>query len=610
MAIKLGSTLNDFINAVNNNSADTEGIIQGTKKVKRISFGEENELGSIEYNYDKENDTKEILLKGLSVAIQSNPHEQGWGSKVYCDRGLINIFADSDINIRSDDGTRFYGNVDFTNATVTGLPSSGGGLDISPAIIEYNNEEDYLNIKNPNGSINIHADDSIYFTVEAGDIVFESKLALPNGAWFGENSSTYFEGETTFENIVDFTNATVIGLPSGGGEGGSLDLDADYNWDGNHTFNNGITLNGNLTLANNGEINDREDSLTIYKGTGSMWIGTENGGSIDINDDEMRVESYNHLTLSGNGITFGAVEGIGIYVGENDDTYFELSPTEFNVYANNGDINFSSSNGISFITGLDALTWFNLYEDEQSCYFNIDLNDGLSILRFSCDKETEETSFYCDANTINFANTQRVNVGNELNIGVRGAKIVDEGYLAVRDNENLWLITEDEEGNYSSIDMYADHIEYDATTHKFYGELDLSEASITGLPSSGGGKTKITLAELRTMLTNNATTYGKLIQFVFKGDNLSKQWLKQAINSCGLVHIVKGSSSLETRASTVNATESSIAANVYSLYINASDAKISVYAWDYSIQDNITNVGEIIAETISDVLFDIYIIGD
>ena len=53
-------------------------------------------------------------------------------------------------------------------------------------------------------------------------------------------------------------------------------------------------------------------------------------------------------------------------------------------------------------------------------------------------------------------------------------------------------------------------------SHKFEGNVDFNNANVTGLPSGGGGltKTKVTLAELQALLTND--NLGMLVSIVFK----------------------------------------------------------------------------------------------
>lgn len=433
----------------------------------------------------------------------------------------------------------FNGEVDFSNANITGLPSSGnGGLDISPAIIKYDNENNSLNIENPNGSIAFNSNEG--FTMFNGDgaeiyfsDVFElygAKAIFYDGAHINneltiglrgayivddgscleihdnsnlmlttaneEGNSSYIDMYTDsiaysssthlFYGKVDFTNATVTGLPTSGG-GGSLDLNADYNWNGNHTFNNGITLNGALTLANNGEIDDTEDSLIIYKGTGSMWIGTENGGSIDINDDEMRVESYNHLTLSGNGITFGAIDGVSIYVGENDDTYFEVSPTEFNVFANNGVVNFTGNEGITFTAGQNSSTKFNGNVDFSNANVtglpSSSNGGGLDISPAIIEYDTEQ-------NYLNIKNPNgSINIYAEDSIyfSAEYGDIVFENPLALQNG--AWFGTE----GGATFDGSA----------KFNNEVDFTNATVIGLPSNG-----LTQEQVQEMI--NASIMGAL----------------------------------------------------------------------------------------------------
>lgn len=386
---------------------------------------------------------------------------------------MFNIYY----NKQDDTSTIFFDGdiVDFSSAEV----QVGNNLTIGSrgiASIEYDNEEQSLKVRNDEGSLYFNAEQAVAFNSN-GAVAIEcaglSGINVDNtGVYiYDENVDTgncaninledgiislSSDNKIDFSGTVDFSNANVVGLPTNGG-GGSLDLNADYNWNGNHTFNNGLTLNGALTLANNGEIDDSEDSLIIYKGTGSIWIGTENGGSIDINNDEMRVESYNHLTLSSNGITFGVVESIGIYAGENDDTYFEVSPTEFNVYANNGDINFHTGNQ-------GSISFFATSEESES-----------SIIVYDTVIEYNSQNHQFKGN-VNFGLTNE-NARFEINVGAD-----DDTTVYFTPTELL----------FSSVGVVNftgnQGITFTAganSSTKFNGAVDFSNANVTGLPSSG-----------------------------------------------------------------------------------------------------------------------------
>ena len=150
-----------------------------------------------------------------------------------------------------------------------------------------------INFAANNGDLNLYANSSIYLEAEAGDIVFKSALAFRSGAYFGNNGETHFDGDTFFNSNTSFNGDT--------------------------TFNNGLTLNGELYLANNGEINDTENGLTIYKGTGSMWLGTEEGGYIVITDGNFFVESFSNLNLVSNkNITLSSQNGSTNFSGNVD----------------------------------------------------------------------------------------------------------------------------------------------------------------------------------------------------------------------------------------------------------------------------------------------------
>lgn len=294
---------------------------------------------------------------------------------------------------QSDSCIEFYvGESDETSITM-----SPGGIDVAAH----------------NGNLNLYADSSIYLTAESGDIVFEN--------------SSFFKTTATFES--------------------------DVNFDGDATFNNGLTLNGALYLANNGEINDAEDRLSIYKGTGSMWIGTEEGGYIEITDDNLFVESFSNLNL-----------------------------------VSDSDITLSSQNG--------------------STYFS--------------------------------------------------------------------------------------------------GNVDFTNANVTGLNVSGGGKTKITVAQLKSLMANYTANIGKLIQFVYKGSVFSERTITQAIGTVTIANL----NSISKTVGISSATSSALMGTNYGIYISSTEAYISIDSWDFDIANGITNVNTGSKTNITDANFDIYVIGE
>ena len=148
--VNLGSTFKDFLEALNNASENTNGIIEGSKKIKRLKIGDEENTNTLEETtiQDDLNDslfltqkaTNYALLTGLNgetgflsnaakfhafskngkvslegslYALLKSTNSNGENSYVKCQDGNINFWAD---NIST-----FYGNVDFSEATVTGL---------------------------------------------------------------------------------------------------------------------------------------------------------------------------------------------------------------------------------------------------------------------------------------------------------------------------------------------------------------------------------------------------------------------------------------------------------------------------------------------------------
>lgn len=104
---------------------DTEQTISGKKTFNGIKIGNAN----IEYyndtniliidspdNLQIETFNGNTTLLGNSFSLSSE-NENGDIAKIHCAEGLIEFEADN--------GVKYYGNVDFTNATVTGLSASG-----------------------------------------------------------------------------------------------------------------------------------------------------------------------------------------------------------------------------------------------------------------------------------------------------------------------------------------------------------------------------------------------------------------------------------------------------------------------------------------------------
>lgn len=403
---------------------DTEQTISGKKTFNGIKIGNAN----IEWEESGENSNLKIKIDENDGDLQFNADLVAFNSNksVTIERAGMNgvnvsssgiyiydenvdtgncaniSFEDGIISLSSDNKIDFSGNVDFTNATVIGLPS--GGLDIPSEVISYDSTNNSLSFNTK--TLNFNASDSIriennlnwfYFTDTELQSHFGLELDDQNVmfsiAYDKENGTSSFYCDA---NIIDFTQSQEVKV-------------------------NGLTLNGSLTLANgSGEIYSSEENLKISTNAPtSLEISTEEGGYININNEEMRVESFTNLTfVSNQDLTFVSYTSANIYVGENDETYFYISPSGMDVTANNGNINFSTHN-------------------QGSIHF---IANG--------------------------------------------------------------------EESYSSINIYDSVIEYNAQAHQFFGEVDFSDATVTGLPSGSSDLTELK----RVMRLLHAEKYTQRIQ--------------------------------------------------------------------------------------------------
>lgn len=138
---------------------------------------------------------------------------------------------------------------------------------------------------------------------------------------------------------------------------------------------------------------------------------------------------------------------------------------------------------------------------------------------------------------------------------------------------------------------------------QFLGNVDFSNANVTGL-SVSGGKTKITLAELRTMLADYTNNRGKIVQLVYKGTYIRYPY-SYIINHLSLNQI--GYSEIVNSYSVSEMTESAIYVIRLDLYISSTNAYITYNQSDCDFTQ--PNIGSTSTIQITDNNFDFYIIG-
>jgi hypothetical protein len=593
--------------------------------------------------------------------------------------------------------------------------------------------EDYVEISHPQLTL---SSDKLYLYANQSENSIIEILA-------GENDETSFYISPTGMNVT--------------ANNGNIDFASKYlNFDANTVENGQISFL--VGLNDETGIYASSEMLNFFANKGEINFRSRDGINFTVEEE--------NITFNGN-VDFSNANVIGLpssggngldipsnvinYDSENNDLTFNANQLNFNVseqvFINN---NFNY--------------WY-LHSSENTDQFGIELNDQAAMFNFTYDKENDGSTFYCDANTIDFAQSQEVKVGNKFTIGSRGSYIGDAGYLGIHDTENLYLYVENDNGDASFIDMYVDHIEYRSTSHDFYGNVDFTNATVTGLSSDGldlgdasiewdsenkqltitsassedgnrshltissggvsittpdgcvsvndiaefdqqanfyngittnsiysgasleisadntvniksademyigaanaiyvstedaetgectsmqlgggsfgitvdndiqidantttfngnvdfsnatvtglpsGGKTKITLAELRDLIKAPAANKGTLIQFVPKSSMAAySAWLTPALSAVGLVPIVIGRTALEAHSTDVNAEKTQIAGTRYSLSVTGTNATIGYEKWTYTISSNSMVVDTPVTLNITDDTFDIYAI--
>lgn len=157
----------------------------------------------------------------------------------------------------------------------------------------------------------------------------------------------------------------------------------------------------------------------------------------------------------------------------------------------------------------------------------------------------------------------------------------------------------------NGIDLGSDYVW--AGDHEFQGEVDFSQANVIGLNVGGGvGKTKITVAQLQSLLSNYSNNVGKLIQFVYKGQVAYERTALQAIGTIN----IGNHSSMSRTVGISSASQSSLSGTNYTVYVSATEAYLTYNSWDFDIANDVTNNYDVGRIPLTDAKIDIYVIGE
>lgn len=564
--LNLGTTFEEFLKTLNTTSTDTQGVIDGTKTIKKLKLGETSDIQEIEetenfktikiisekadgyslvtgkvdeigvnkstginsklgrfsiYSRRQEKDNNGLdtinneALIGVTdegrISLYTADKKNFLSSQILLDKNNI-TFTSSEVNNKVN--VEFSNaNVDFSNATVTGLPNSGGTSDCETnAIIDVTT----LPTENINENVIYRLNIATYlFGASAGYQPFpmakcnvvETLPTSGNPAATFDTSlnvtaiETYYE-QSTNRNMgyVDETLSGIGNMPVGwytaeqlfavinrpyygvifstsemvdmgiyllieyslytykNGIFKSLDIDVNknYQWNGDNSFNGNNTFNGGVRLYGYtnfiGDPSEPSGSLAIYtNGFGIHSNETTFTKKVFFNGDvDFSNANITGLPSSGNG-------GLDISpaIIKYDNEYNSL-----NIENPNGSIAFNSNEGFTMFNGDGAEIYFS---DVFELY-------GAKAI------------FYNGAH-----------INNELTIGLRGARLTEnDDYLTIADTNNIYLMVDNENGDGSYIDIYTDHIEYASPQHdfngnvNFSGDVDFTNANVIGLPSSGG----------------------------------------------------------------------------------------------------------------------------
>lgn len=445
------------------------------------------------------------------------------------------VLSDGAININANNGTKFNGKVDFTNVTeILGLPSNSGitelttqevritdladgiykwtyngekslyyygetstnksSLGIGDAIIivygtrQFSDGTNYIKYyalfvegyENSNNS----RTNSIFYGYSRksnGQIQVREFLNIPTSTAMTLLGTQTVTGNKTFTGAVDFTNATVTGLPTSGGNNFELTAEAiNSALDGQQLQVGGLGIQSNGITFMAGKINEKHNEDMPYiradsgmggyldvKSDGAYFNNTKlatvndvGGGGLDLGDADISWDSENQS------LNIASPQKVQIHSGVTG-TALSLSPSEFF---------FMTPEEFSSIYATTTLLYLQNEHEETGNCASIELNDG-NI-------------------TYNAENTHQIicNSGTALTVAPNFIYLMSTGDLGsvyVTTTEVSLYSEHEETGNCSDIDLSDGKITYNADiAHIFNGNVDFSNATVTGLDIGGGGSSK------------------------------------------------------------------------------------------------------------------------
>ena len=208
---------------------------------------------------------------------------------------------------------------------------------------------------------------------EGEETIVYNTIATAKGVYMAT-----FSAGTISQNLYIFANKNWSYLRENLPSGGSIDTTADITWDGAHKFNGNVQFYADCAMD---YINC--DTQANFNGEAYFW------GAVDFtNATEIK------------GLPSGGGLDIPSEVISYDSTNNSLS---FNTKT----LNFNASDSIRIENNLN---WFYFEDTEQQSAFGLELNDQNVMFNIFYNKENGTSSFYCDANIIDFTNATEVKV--------------------------------------------------------------------------------------------------------------------------------------------------------------------------------------------------------
>lgn len=366
-------------------------------------------------------------IKNVSFIIEGEESETKYGF-------LTNIeVLGSFVNLRLTYTSTFYKLIilaDLSASSITGYIISNTpptSLDLGDADITWDEQGKKLFIKNPSGDIDIggygkavNFQSETYFPYTSvfdgtvnieGEINFNGTVnGLPKAEidttqefdWSGYNR---FTSRVEFADEVDFSNASVTGLPSSGETGGSVDTSKFLTTDTEQTIDSTKTIASDCSLK-------FQNAGAIYNESGTMTIENNDNKSIHV------VAGDNHLSLETDGINIITPSTLQIL--SNDGTAVTVSPEQIYLM--------SEGDWCSVYITKEALGLWNENEESGKCtslhmsngVVEISGDDKMYLRPYGgleiFDTAQEEPAAKINADEISFQTTGKMNLKSQWDL--------------------------------------------------------------------------------------------------------------------------------------------------------------------------------------------------